>query len=310
MQKINPYIDLSIIIVNYNTFDFLTHCLDTIENSKGRFKKEIIIVDNASSDKSTQMINKWLSENQKLKKLPIKLIANQKNLGFAKACNQAIKIAKGKYILFLNPDTSIEEDTLTEMLKFMDKDPNIAVSTCKVELPNEEIDWASHRGFPTPWASFTYFTRLNKLFPKSKVFGGYHLEYKNLNKPHEIDSPCGAFYLVRKVILNKVGSFDEDYFMYAEDLDLSYRIKKAGFKIFYNPKAKIIHHKGAASGMHKIKSNTEKKVQIKVVRSFYDTMKIFYQKHYDTKYPKFVKFLVFLGIDFLRIRRLAKSGLS
>jgi GT2 family glycosyltransferase len=142
------------------------------------------------------------------------------------------------------------------------------------------------------------------------VFGGYHLEYKNFNKPHEIDSPCGAFYLIRKSVIDKVGFLDEDYFMYAEDLDLSFRVKKAGYKIYYYPKVKVIHHKGASSGMHKVKSQALKQARAKAAKSFYDTMKIFYQKHYDNKYPKFVKFLVFLGVDFLKNRRLAKLNLN
>ena len=297
--EMNRRIDLSIIIVNHNTKKLLTTCLKSIKESENRLVKEVFVVDNASADGSAQILEKFPG---------VKLIQNSKNLGFAKACNQAIRRANGRYILLLNPDTILEKNTLSEMILFMDKNPKIGVSTCRVELPNGEIDWASHRGFPTPWRSFSYFSRLSKLFPSSKLFGGYHLEYKDLKKTHEIDSPCGAFYLVQADVVKKVGLLDEDYFMFAEDLDWSYRIKQAGYKIFYYPKVKIVHHKGAASGMHKVESQTEKKERKKAVESFYDTMKIFYQKHYKDRYPKWLQLLVFWGIDFLKRRRLAKLG--
>jgi GT2 family glycosyltransferase len=303
--EMNRRTDLSIIIVNHNTKELLLNCLSSIEKSQNHLEKEIFVVDNASTDESIKVI-----QNSKVNSQNLKIITNKINLGFAKACNQAIRRAKGRYILLLNPDTVLEKNTLLEMISFMDKNPKIGVSTCRVELPNGEIDWASHRGFPTPWRSFVYFSRFAKLFPSSKIFGGYHLEYENFKKPHEIDSPCGAFYLVRKEAVKKVGLLDEDYFMFAEDLDWSYRIKQAGYKIFYYPKVKIIHYKGAASGMHKVESQAEKKERKKAVKSFYETMKIFYQKHYEDKYPKWVKFLVFLGIDFLKRRRITKLGLD
>ncbi|OGD86943.1 hypothetical protein A2Z23_01615 [Candidatus Curtissbacteria bacterium RBG_16_39_7] len=291
--------NISIIIVNHNTKELLKNCLSSIAKSKDNLAKEILVVDNASTDGSVQAIKNFPG---------IQLIQNITNMGFSKACNQAIKKAKGKYILLLNPDTVLERDTLAEMVSFMDKNPKIGVATCRVELPNVEIDWASHRGFPTPWRSFTYFSRLSKLFPGSRIFGGYHFEHEDLQKPHEIDSPCGAFYLVKSEAIKKIGLLDEDYFIFAEDLDWSYRIKNAGYKIFYYPKVKIIHHKGAASGMHKVESRAEKKERKKAVESFYDTMKIFYEKHYQAKYPKWVKSLAFWGIDFLKKRRIAKLG--
>lgn len=310
-------VDLSIIIVNHNTAKFLSDCLSSIKQSRDNLKKEIFIVDNASTDGSQKMIyEEWLtSRRSKIStktslSLTISMIENRSNLGFAKACNQAIRQARGSYVLLLNPDTLLEKNTLSEMVSFMDKKPKVGVSTCRVELPNGEIDWASHRGFPTPWRSFTYFLGLSRLFPRTKLFGGYHLEYKDLSQPHEIDSPCGAFYLVSKDVVRKVGLLDEDYFMFGEDLDWSYRIKKQGFKIFYYPKVKIIHYKGAASGMHKVNSQAEKKERKKAVESFYETMKIFYRKHYEDKYPRLVKFFVFLGIDFLKKRRLSKLGLT
>lgn len=299
-------VDLSIIIVNFNTGRFLEKCLNSILKSKILdYSLEIFVIDNNSTDNSEKVVSKFKGIN---------LIKNTENLGFAAANNIGIRKAKGRYILLLNPDTEVESKTFSEMIKFMDENPKIGAATCKVLLPQGEIDWASHRGFPTPWDAFCYFLRFSKLFPKSKLFSGYHQTYKDLSKPHEIDSPSGAFYMVRKDVINKVGLLDEDYFMYGEDLDWSFRIKQAGFKIYYYPGTKILHYKGIASGIkdHSFKvSAAQTKTRLKAAEVFYDTMKIFYQKHYEKKYPKFIKMLVFLGLDLLKNRRLAKlKGLT
>ena len=304
-------IDLSIIIVNFNTGDFLEKCLDSVNQAcKTRLPDgqdlacEVFVVDNASTDWSLKKI-----QNSKFKIQNLKIIENKINLGFAKANNIALKQVKGKYILLLNPDTEVEKDTFEKMIKFMDEKKEAGAATCKVILPNGELDWASHRGFPTPWNSFSYFTRLSKIFPKSKLFAGYHQTYKNLKKVHEISSPSGTFYMVRKEVVDKIGLLDEDYFMFGEDLDWSYRIKQAGYKIFYTTIAKVLHYKGIASGIkeHSFKiSPATYKTRMKAAESFYDTMKIFYEKHYQEKYPKFIKWLTFLGIDLLKNRRLAK----
>ena len=297
---------LSIIIVNFNTGKFLEKCLQSVVSSQFTLHSlEVIVVDNASSDGSEQAASKFSG---------VSLIKNNQNLGFAAANNIGLKKAAGKYILLLNPDTLVEKDTFLKMIKFMEANLDVGVVTCKVLLPNGEIDWASHRGFPTPWNSLAYFLRLAKIFPKLKLFSGYHQTYKDLSKIHQIDSPSGAFYLTRREVIAKVGLLDEDYFMYGEDLDWSYRIKKAGYKIAYNPEAKIIHYKGIASGIkdHSVKlSKADLESRVRAVESFYDTMKIFYQKHYQKKYPKFVKILVFFALNLLKNRRIAKiRGIS
>lgn len=294
--------DLSVIIVNYNTGDYLRHCLESLSPACSHLTSEVIVVDNASTDGSERAVTQFSG---------VTLIKNSRNVGFAKANNIGIKKTRGEYVLLLNPDTGIEENTLKVMVDFMREHPESGAATCKVVLANGEIDWASHRGFPTPWASATYFLRLSKLFPKSLFFAKYHLTYKNLDQIHEIDSPSGAFYLVPRKVINKVGRLDEDYFMYGEDLDLSFRVKKAGFKIYYNPEVKIIHYKGIASGIKehsKDLSAANLTSRIKATESFYDTMWTFYQKHYQNKYPKLVGWLVRIGITFLKNRRLAKIG--
>jgi len=271
---------------------------------------ELFVVDNASFDGSIEKVESGTlpAGRQEWKVESLKIIKNNQNLGFAKANNIAIRQAKGKYILLVNPDTEIEKNALVKMIEFMKNHPEAGAATCKVVLESGAIDWASHRGFPTPINAMFYFSRISKLLP-FPPFSGYNLNHKPLDRVHEIDSPSGCFYLVRKDVVDKVGLLDEDYFMYAEDLDWSYRIKKAGFRIYYNPDVKIIHHKGISSG---IKTHSEKTSQafketrLKAAASFYDTMKIFYDKHYKSKYPDFIRSLVFLSLDLLKHRRLAK----
>ncbi len=283
---------LSIVIVNFNTYYFLKHCLDSIYSTVPKsINFETIVIDNASSDNSIPKIKKNYPQ--------IRILVNKKNIGFAKANNQAIKIARGDFILFLNPDTVVFRNSIYTVLKFMQRQKDAGIATCKVELPGGSIDDASHRGFPTPWNALCQFTGLASLFPQSSFFNGYHLGYRNLNKIHEIDSCAGAFMMVRKTAGDKIKWFDEDYFWYGEDLDFCYRLKKAGWKIFYIPQVKILHYKGVASGIKKHSrrfSSADKKTQILATKARFDVMEIFYKKHYVRKYPYCLTKLVLMGI--------------
>ena len=299
-------IDLSIIIVNYNTKDFLKKCLESLYSSiaGSSLLVEIIIVDNGSTDGSLQFIN-----SLKEKDLNLKIIDNKSNLGFAKANNLAIKKSSGRYVLFLNPDTIVQKETLKTMVKFMDKNQKVGASTCRVELTDGRLDQACHRGFPTVWNSFCYFSGLEKIFPKSKIFAGYSLTYLPLDKTHEIDAGCGAFLIVRQPVGETIGWFDEDYFWYGEDLDFCYRLKQKGWQVMFVPTTKIIHWKGAASGIlkHSQKvSSASKETKIKAAKASVKVMRIFFQKHYQDKYPKIVYWLVMLGIKLLEKIRLSK----
>jgi len=297
--------DLSIIIINYKTKDLTIQTLDSVfkaKEPKGRI--EVILIDNGSKDDTPAAVRKKFKQ--------VKIIESQTNLGFAAGNNLGLRKAKGKYVLLLNSDTIIEKDTLVKMVDFMDKNQDVGLSTCRVNLFHGGIDPASHRGFPTPWASFTYFLKLEKLFPKSKLFAHYHQGWKNLKNTHEIDSPVGAFFMLNKKALNQVGLLDEAYFMYGEDIDLAYRIKKAGWKIIYTPITSIVHLKGASGLKKKVKDKLTpeaKKLRIKTTASFFDTMKIFYNKHYNKKYLLPLKWLVFPGIDFIKFIRILKIKL-
>src|SRR3989344_6301438 len=216
---------LSIIIVSFNSKDFLDKCISSIEKNSLPESPEIIVVDNASDD--------FTIKYNKQKHPKIIFIRNKINRGFSYANNQGIKIAKGKYILLLNPDTIVPERTLLVMLDFMEKNLGTAISTCRVELLDGSIDDACHRGFPSPWNAFCHFAYLGSFFPKSRFFNGYHLGFRDMEISHEIDCCTGAFMLIRREIGDKISWLDEDYFWYGEDIDFCFRVKKAGYKVNY-----------------------------------------------------------------------------
>lgn len=271
MQKI----DVSIIIVSFNTKDLLRACLAAVAAG------EIIVVDNGSSDGSVEMIKKEFPN--------VTLIANSQNRGFAAANNQGLKRARGRYLLLLNSDTQVPLGGIEEVTRFMDEHPDIGVCGVKLMLPNGTMDPASHRGFPTPWAALTYFLGLEKTH--SQIFGQYHQLYKNFNEPHEIDSPSGAFYFVRREVYETVGGLDEDYFMYGEDLDWSYRIKQKGWKIYFYPRVTVLHHKKQSG-----RASTDPALRKQTQQYFYDTMRLFYKKHYSHRYSPLVTALVYIGL--------------
>src|SRR3989344_9401208 len=287
--------DISIIIVSYNGKKFLKNCIvSIIDNVSNKINYEIIVVDNNSSDNSAEMIRKEFSQ--------IKLIANKENNGFSKANNQGIKISqKSRYILFLNPDTIMQKNTVEKMIKFMDDNMDAGASTCKLVMLNGEIDDASHRGFPTPWNAFAHFTGLARIFPRSRIFAGYNLGWMDLSKTHEIDALAGAFMLVRRKAGEEAKWWDEDYFFYGEDIDFCYMLKQKGWKIYYVPEFFITHYKGVSGGIKSVSkeiSTASLETKKRATKWRFNAMKIFYKKHYEKKYPKIINWLVLKAIDF------------
>jgi len=285
-------IDISIIILSYNTKDLLRDCLASVEKTeKKNYTLEVFVVDNASSDKSPEMVKKefpW-----------VKLLVSKKNLGFSGGNNLALKKAQGRYILFLNSDTKLRSDVFTHLVPFMDKNKKVGAVTVKTMLMSGKMDPDCHRGFPTPWASMSYFLGLEKLFPKNKLLGRYHKFYLNLNKIHEIDAGFGTFMFVRKKTLDEVGWWDENYFFYGEDLDLFYRIKTAGWKVIFYPEPLVVHYKGASSGLRRESKGVTKpsrQTRLKTAKASIRAMEIFYRKFYREKYPRLLTLLVILGI--------------
>jgi len=268
--------DLSIIIVNYNTRELLRERLKSLQG-------QIIVVDNASADGSQKMVKKEFPS--------VDLIKNQQNVGFARANNQGIQRTKSKYVLLLNTDCEATHQVITETLSYLETHPEVGGISCKLVLPDGSIDPACHRGFPTPWASFTYFLGLEKLFPGSRLFGQYHQGYRPMGEIHDVDCISGAFFLVRREVIEHVGLLDEAFFMYGEDIDWCFRIRKAGYKIQFYPHVSVMHKKyqsGLAHADGQLRSETRK--------HFYDAMKLFYDEHYRTRYNPLVSAFVLMGI--------------
>lgn len=259
---------LSVIIVNYNVKHFLEQCLNSVLSAAVHCETEIFVVDNNSVDGSCAMVREKFPE--------VILIENSKNYGFSYANNQAIKRSKGKYILLLNPDTVIEEKTFSEVTAFMDSNPDAGGVGVKMIDGKGKYLPESKRGLPTPRVAFYKIFGLAKLFPKSKSFGKYHLSYLDKNKIHKIDVLSGACMFLRKEALEKTGLLDENFFMYGEDIDISYRITKAGYNNYYFPNTTIIHYKGEST----------KKGSINYVIVFYNAMIIFAKKHFSQKHAK------------------------
>ncbi|HET6243397.1 MAG: glycosyltransferase [Bacteroidetes bacterium] len=265
---------LTIIIVNYNVEYFLEQCLHSVYKAIHRVSSEVFVVDNNSVDGSVEMVKTKFPE--------VKLIENKKNTGFSFANNQAIKLACGEYVLLLNPDTVVEEDTFEKVVSFMD-DNSIAggLGVYMIDGKGKFLP-ESKRGLPTPEVAFYKVFGLSRLFPKSRRFGRYHLGFLDKNKVHEVEILSGAFMLLRKETLDKTGLLDETFFMYGEDIDLSYRIIKAGYKNYYFPKTRIIHYKGEST----------KKSSVNYVFVFYNAMIIFAQKHFSQQHAKTFSFLI------------------
>lgn len=278
-------------IVNYNTCEITMDCLRSILSSSTSYEYEIIVVDNSSKDNSVLEIKKHFPH--------IQLIENDQNVGFAKANNQAMRKATGKYVLLLNSDTIVQTNTLETMLIFMENHSGVGASGCKIVLPDGSLDKACKRGFPTPSASFYYAFGFSKLFPKVPRFNQYQLGYLDPDQEYPIDCLVGAFMLVRRKAIDQVGMLDEEFFMYGEDIDWCYRIKQAGWGIYYYPRTSIVHYKGASS----------RKKPYKIIYEFHRAMLLFHRKHYRHKHTMIVNGLVYAGISLKFLISLLKNKL-
>ena len=288
--------DLSIIIVSFNTKKTTATTLDAVQVSLSKtplISYQLIVIDNGSTDGSVEMLKAY---KPFLPSGEILCIFNKRNIGFGAANNQGIKKALCTYILLLNSDVVADNVDFSNLLNYMGKNPRIGILTVRVMLGKDRIDPASHRGFPTVWRSFCYFSKLQALTHHipglNHIFGGYHLMHKNLSRVHEIDAPTAAFFLTRKDILDKVRGFDESYFMYGEDLDLAFRIKQLGYSVVYYPLYSVLHLKHQSGLKHK-----SKKTKRTTTYHFYNAMKIFYDTHYAKHYPWLINACVHKVID-------------
>ncbi len=253
--------DLSVIIVNYNVRDFLENALTSVRQAVKGIEAEVIVVDNASDDGSVEMVGKKFPE--------VRTIANDTNLGFAAANNIALRVSSGRYILLLNPDTVVQEDTFQTIVGFMDAHPDAGMAGCRILNPDGSLQPACRRSFPTPWVAFTKISGLSALYPESRIFGRYNLGYLDPDVSCEVDAISGSFMTIRRETYEQVGGLDEEYFMYGEDLDWCYRVKQAGWKVYYVSGTRIIHYKG----------ESVRRSEIDEVRHFHRAMRVFVAKN-------------------------------
>lgn len=252
---------LTVIIVNYNVKFFVEQCLDSLERALDGIDSEVFVVDNHSSDGSIEYLKPRFPK--------VIFIESNHNLGFARANNMAIRQAAGQYVLLLNPDTFVGEQTIKQAIEFMDQHPKAGGAGVKMFNTDGTKALESRRGLPTPLTSFYKMCGLCSKFPESRRFGKYYMGYLSWGKPERIDIISGAFCLMRKEALDKAGHLDEDFFMYGEDIDLSYRLLKAGYDNWYLP-LPILHYKGESTH----------KSSFRYVHVFYQAMLIFFKKHY------------------------------
>lgn len=286
--------DIGIVIVNWNTAVLLRRCLETVFASVGDFTFHVVVVDNASSDDSTEVVRQHFPQ--------VELIVSERNGGFSYGNNLGLRalgygdaatsLRAPRYALLLNPDTELPPDALYTMLRYMDSRPEMGIAGPKLMLPDGSLDKACRRGFPTPVVSFYHFSGLAKLFPKSPRFARYNMTFADPDQELEVDSVVGAYMQIRREAIEAVGLMDETFFMYGEDLDWAYRVKAAGWKVFYYPHVTVQHVKRAAS-------RKSKKAQYE----FYRAMLVFYQKHFRASTPFWLHGLVMFGL-------LVKGGLG
>lgn len=269
---------LSVIIVNYNVKHFLEQCLYSVQKAIDSMQAEVIIVDNNSSDNSISFLQPRFPS--------FLFVANTANTGFSKACNQGYALSKGKYVLFLNPDTIVPEDCFLKCISFLNEQPDAGALGIRMIDGSGRFLKESKRAFPSPLTSMYRLSGLSVLFPKSETLAKYHLGYLPEHKNNPVDVLAGAFMMVKRVTLQKTGIFDETFFMYGEDIDLSYRIQKAGYKNYYFADSSIIHFKGEST----------RKVTLNYVRMFYSAMNLFVKKHYGGSRAGFFNFIIHIGI--------------
>jgi N-acetylglucosaminyl-diphospho-decaprenol L-rhamnosyltransferase len=287
-------LDLGIVIVNWNTGDFLRDCLRSVDASEGELAFEVVVVDNCSHDNSATMVRQEFPH--------VHLIENDTNCGYAPANNMGLRRLEARYYLLLNPDTVLPPNALRDMVAFMEDHPEAGMAGPKLVMADGKLDLACRRGFPTPENSFYKLFGLSKLFPKSRRFGQYNLTYLDPDEMAEVDCVVGAFLMVSREVVEQVGLLDEQYFMYAEDLDWALRAKQAGWKVYYCPHVTVLHYKRRASEQNPQKARYE----------FWRAMYLFYRKHYAADTPSWLHYLVLAGLA-LRggtpmLREIVRSG--
>ncbi len=269
---------ISVVIVNYNVKEYLAQALHSIERALKGIPHEIFVVDNASVDGSVAFIRQHFPG--------VKLIASPENLGFARANNLALQQVRGEFVVLINPDTVVQEDTFQKLLQFFEETPDASAATCKIINPDGTFSVDCRHAIPTPMIAFWKVTGLSRLFPRSRLFGQYNLTYLDPDQTYPVPAISGSFMMIKKEVLDRVGHFDERFFMYCEDIDLCHRINLEGFKIYYVPTTQIIHYKGEST----------KKNNLDYVITFNKALYQFFQKYYAPRSLFLFRWIIVLGI--------------
>lgn len=293
---------VSIIISNKNTGDLLKAGLSNIKEIKDKYYEdiEVIVVDNSSTDGSVEML---------AKQFPWVHVIETEDHGLSAANNLGTKRAAGDYYLFLTPDAYPRNKTIGNMVKYMENHQKVGLATPKLYLKSGKVDRDAHRGFPTPWNSFTRLTGLYKLFPKSELFNSYFMQYEDLSKEHEIDVCVFGFMMYPKKVFDDIGGFDQDYFAFGEDVDICYRLKEKGFKVMYLPQWESGHFKTNLPGEpDRVRDASAKSLgeKLKLARHSTNSMRIFVSKHYKDKYSLPLVWFMKIGTYLLELQRLLK----
>jgi GT2 family glycosyltransferase len=285
---------VAVVIVSFNSWQFLQGCLESLgRTSREGGPIEVVVVDNASTDGTRENLRSCGHPG-------LRLIENESNSGFAAAANAGIRATESEYILLLNPDTVVSPTVIGAMVAFMEEHPEAGIASPKLVLQDGRIDPGCHRGFPTPWASLTYMTGLEKLFPKNRLFNGYHRWHLPLDETHEVDAVSGAFMLMRRSMLDEIGLMDERFWMYTEDVDLCLRAREAGYRVYYHPCETVLHVKGTSTGIKRHSdriSRADFATRSRALNAFYDSTKAFFDKHYAHRYPKPLTWLVHGAVE-------------
>lgn len=290
---------VSVIIVNYNTREVLGQCLAHLAGQDPGL--QVIVVDNGSTDGSAAMVRDCHPA--------VELIAAQENKGLAAAHNLGLSRSTGDYVLFLGPDAFPESDAIPGLTGYLQTRQEVGIATCKVVLRDGSPDRDAHRGFPTPWTALSHFSGLDRLFRGSPFFDRYFMGFAHLDQPHEIDLCISHFMFVRRAVFDRVGKWDEDFFVYGEDVDFCFRARQAGWKIMYLPQWTALHYKGVSVGVRRETrdvSVASRETQLRMAQESTQAMRTFYRKHYAHFYPAPVNVLVLFFISLLSRLRQAR----
>lgn len=295
---------LDIVINTFNVRDLLLDCLSSIYKQKGKNDSwQVIVADMASHDGTVEAVRKNFPQAI--------VLASKDDLGFAKGNNFARSHVTAENVLFLNADTKIVGKVLQKTLSILDERKDVGAVGCRVMLSNGKLDYSCHRGLPTIWNSFCHFSGLSKIFPKSKYFAGYEATHLDYRQSHEVDCITGAYLMIRKEILDKIDWWDEDYFWNGEDIEMCYRVKRLGYKIWYEAGVTIIHYKGSSSGLQSTaKLVVPKEEKINRAKDSTRSMRIFIQKHFSELGPAPIVAVAWIGAWILEKYRLIKINLG